>query len=508
MDYALQVRNLSKAFPGVQAVAEVSLDIRKGSVHALMGENGAGKSTLAKILAGFFPPDAGGIFQGDKKLRLRSPHDALRHGISMIHQELLPFPELTVAENIFMGREPASPRTGWLRRGEMRREAERLLQRLGVDLPPSRMMKNLRISEMQAVEIAKALVHRAAVIIMDEPTSALSEREAAALFGIIGDLKRQQVAVVYISHRMEEVFCIADAVTVLRDGRCMGTYETGRLGPDRLIELMVGHRPAAPGPREAAKPGDPVLEVRGLSRAGAFSDVGFDLRRGEILGLAGLMGAGRTELACALYGLLPAGKGEIRIGGRRAKIESPRHAIARGIAMVSEDRREFGIVPKMSVKHNITLSSLSRCCRLGWIDRRRENRITDDRIRALAIRTPGRNQKARHLSGGNQQKVLIARALLADPEILILDEPTRGIDVGVKAEIQEIVRGLARSGKAVIVISSELPEILALSSRILVMREGRIAAELDPERTTQTEILKCAMPLLRRRRADAGEVQP
>jgi inositol transport system ATP-binding protein len=503
--YVLRVRNLSKSFPGVHAVSEVSLDVGKGAVHALMGENGAGKSTFVKILAGFHAPDAGEMFYKGTRVRFHNPHEALRQGISVIHQELLTFPELTVTENIFMGHELSWPLSGLLKKRAMREEARSLLEKLGVPVSPLRKMKDLRVAEMQAVEIAKALVHRAELILMDEPTSSLSDPEVRALFGIIQDLKRQGVSVIYISHRLDEVFRIADAVTVLRDGRCVGTFQTGELHPDLLIALMVGRELAAGTPAALPPPGGVAMSVRGIARYGIFPALDLDVRCGEIVGVAGLLGAGRTELACALFGLAPADRGEIRIHGRLARVAHPGDAISNGIALVSEDRREYGLVLNMSVKHNITLSSLRSCSRFFWIQRQRENRLVDDRIATFSIRTPGRDHKAAYLSGGNQQKVVIAKALSTEPGILILDEPTRGIDIGAKAEIHEIIRELARAGKAILLISSELPEILALSTRILVMKEGRLTAELDPRRTTQDEIMKHAMPSRAARRPDVSE---
>ena len=535
----LQVRNLSKSFPGVHALADVRLEVERGRVHALVGENGAGKSTLMRILAGLEQPDAGEILLHGRPICFKNPHNALRHGLAMIHQELMPFRGLSVAENIFMGREPTLPfaglvarasslrgghpaleqdgsragsplrqagclpyylacrllrLSGWIDRRAMNREAARVLHRLGVLLQPTRKMRELSVAEMQTVEIAKALVHQAEVLIMDEPTSAISEREVAALFQIIRDLTKAGVAVIYISHKLDEIYRIADTVTVLRDGRHVATHPVGNLDENRLIALMVGRALNAACPKSSVQTGAVALSVRGLRKAGHFHEVNFDVRRGEILGLAGLMGAGRTELVSAIYGLAPADAGEIRVGEEPVRIASPRHAIRHGIAMVNEDRKEFGLVLKMSVKHNLTLANLRRCCR-GWlIDHRAENAVADDRIRACSIKTTGRNQPVSHLSGGNQQKVALAKALLSEPDILILDEPTRGIDIGAKAEIYAAISQLARAGKAIIMVSSELPEILSLSDRILVMREGAITAELNPRQTTPAEILKFAMP--------------
>lgn len=512
-NWVLQVRNLSKSFPGVTALESVRLDVRRGSVHALMGENGAGKSTLMKTLIGIHTPDGGEIRFKGQRVRVRNPHEALGLGISMIHQELLPFPDLTVAENVWMGREPTRWFPGWLDRQVMNQQTEELLGRLGVHLSPTRKMKELSVAEMQTVEIAKALAYDAEVIIMDEPTSAISDREVESLFRVIADLKQRGVAVIYISHKMDEVFRIADEITVLRDGRYVGTHAAAELDANRLIALMVGREltgnrtvtkgqspfvrtASGDGPlvTSASNAGEWALEVRGLSQNGRFRNVSFQVQRGEVLGIAGLMGAGRTELVSAIYGLSPADSGEIRVDGRRVRIASPRDAISHRIAMVTEDRKQYGLVPKMSVKHNLTLANLQRCCRGPLIDHRHENRLADEQIRAFAIKTSHRNQRANHLSGGNQQKIVIAKALLADPKVLILDEPTRGIDIGAKTEIYALISHLASEGKAVILVSSELPEILSLSHRILVMCEGSVTAELSPQNATQEEVLKYAMP--------------
>ena len=494
----LQVCNLSKSFPGVKALENVRLDVRPSAVHVVMGENGAGKSTLMKTLIGIHQPDEGEIFFKGKAIRLRNPHEALQIGISMIHQELLPFPNLTVAENICMGQEPTRWFPYWLDKPAMNRRARALLDRLGVALPPTRLMKQLTVAEMQTVEIAKALAHNAEVIIMDEPTSAISQREVDLLFRVIRDLKRRGVAIVYISHKMEEIFRIADTITVLRDGRYVATHPAAEIDRDRLIGLMVGrelsHNTAEGGRATGDEWGKVALEVRGLTRVGKFRDVSFQVRRGEILGIAGLMGAGRTELVSTVFGLAHADAGEIHVDGRRVHIANPRDAIRNGIALVAEDRKAFGLVPQMSVKRNLTLASLKRCCR-GWlIDHRKENRMADEQIRAFAMKTRDRNQIAESLSGGTQQKVVVAKALLTDPSVLILDEPARGIDIGAKSEIYSIIARLASEGKAIVMVSSELPEILSLSHRILVMCEGVVAAELDPRHTTQEEILEYAMP--------------
>jgi inositol transport system ATP-binding protein len=377
----------------------------------------------------------------------------------------------------------------------MNRRAQELLNRLGVTFPTTRKMRHLSVAEIQTVEIAKALVHNARVIIMDEPTSAISQREVDALFEMIRDLRRQGVAIIYISHKMDEIFRIADTVTVLRDGRYVATHDAVDLDRDRLIALMVGRELlTTASPSATPVPGEVALEVRDLTQPGKVQRVCFQVRRGEILGIAGLMGAGRTQLVSAIFGLAPAASGEIRVNGRPVRIAGPRNAINNGIALVTEDRKKFGLVSGMSVKQNLTLSDLRQCCRGPLIDHRRENRVADEQIQALAIRTRDRNQRVNSLSGGTQQKIVVAKALLTKPAILILDEPTRGIDIGAKNEIYAIVRRLAAEGTAVMMVSSELPEILSLSHRILVMREGEVTAELDPHRTTQEEILQYAMP--------------
>ena len=474
----------------MKALDDVRLDVESGQVHALMGENGAGKSTLMKILGGLHLPDSGEIRFKGQQIRLRSPHAALRLGISMIHQELLPFRDLTVAANIGMGREATRWFPGWLDHAAMNHEATGLLARLNVPIEPTRRMGDLSVAEMQTVEIVKALAHEASVIIMDEPSTALSEREVAALFAVIRELKQRGVAVIYISHKMDEIFRIADTISVLRDGRHVATRAATELNERELIRLMVGREP----PQRVAEPGEPGatwLDVRGLTQPGRFHNVSFTLRRGEILGVGGLMGAGRTELVNAICGLAAAPAGEIRVAGKRVRIASPADALKAGIALVSEDRKQFGFVPRMSVQQNLTLSSM----RTRLIDSRSEAAVADAQIRKFSIKVADRNQPAINLSGGNQQKVVIAKALLTQPDILVLDEPTRGIDVGAKAEIHALISRLARSGTAILLVSSELPELLALSDRLLVMRQGALTAELDPLHTSQEEIMSFAMPL-------------
>lgn len=488
----VELHGITKSFSGVRVLNKVSISLHAGEVHALLGENGAGKSTLMKVLAGMHAPDEGEIRRQGRPRRFRNAHEALQAGIAMIYQELLPFLDLTVAENILMGREPRT--LGWIDRRALHHQSEQLLSRLGASFSPARKMRELSVAEMQVVEIAKALAHKAEVIIMDEPTSALSDRERDALFRIIGDLRRQGAAVVYISHKLEEVFQLADRITVLRDGCWIATHPAGELSSNRLIELMVGRdlRPAHPETR--SEKGDIALSVRRLSRSGRFQDISFDVRRGEVLGLAGLMGAGRTEVINAIFGLPPAESGEIRVDGRSVGITCPRDAIRAGLGWVSEDRKLFGLVPALGVKPNLTLASLRRWCRAGFINQSHENRMAAEQVRALSIKIADLDQPVDHLSGGNQQKTVLGRTLLTEPRILLLDEPTRGIDIAAKAEIHALIHRLVREGLAVVLVSSELPELLALSDRILVMGQGAVTAELEARRTTSEEILKYAMP--------------
>ncbi len=490
-----QAANISKSFDGTQALTDVSLTIRCGEVHALMGENGAGKSTLMKILAGLFPADSGDVYLDGRKVVHHSPFQAMQHGIAMIHQELMPILDMTVAENLLLGREPVGRIPGVIDRRVARAEAERMLGLLQLDFPTDRRMRTLSVAQMQMVEIAKALGQNARIVIMDEPTAAISNREIDALFAAIRSMKARGVAVVYITHKMDEVFAIADVVTVLRDGCHVATRPATELNNDTLIELMVGRelRELLPKPCEA---GEAIaLSVRHLTRAGSFRNISFDLKCGEVLGIAGLMGAGRTEVASAIFGLKLPDSGEIVVHGRPAKIRSAADSMRLGIGMVTEDRKGQGIVPAMSVAHNVTLAALDAYCTGPFIRRKRERAAVDENLRTFAIRTSSRGQPVGELSGGNQQKVVIAKTLLTNPTIILLDEPTRGVDIGAKAEIYTIVARLAQQGRSVILISSELPEIMALCDRVLVMRQGTIAAELAVAKTTQEEILRYAMPV-------------
>ncbi|MGA0555572.1 sugar ABC transporter ATP-binding protein [Larkinella sp. VNQ87] len=492
-DSLLTVRGLTKTFSGVKALDGVQLDLRKGEVHALMGENGAGKSTFMKILVGLHKPDAGEIFFEGRELNTRDVSDVLKKGISMIHQELLVVPELTVAQNIFLGRESNRGLFGWIDEKKLNREAGALLTQMGVTISPTTPIKYLSVAEMQMVEIAKALSNNAKVIIMDEPTSALSDKEVATLFGLIRDLKQKGVAIIYISHKMDEIFDISDTITVLRDGKYIDTKPAMELDTNTLIKLMVGREIENLFPDSVVKKGAEVLSVKNLRRNGKFSNINFAVRAGEVLGLAGLMGAGRTEIARAIFGLDPLDGGEIYLHGKQLIIKTPQDAIQHGIGYVSEDRKGLGFIPGMSVKHNITLGSLPKHAKGPFIQDQSETAAAATMITDLRIKTAGPDQKVTFLSGGNQQKVVIGKVLLSSPELVMLDEPTRGIDIGAKFEIYKLIRRLVADGIAVILISSELPEILGLSDRILVLSQGQQTALLTKEEATQETIMRYAV---------------
>jgi ABC-type sugar transport system ATPase subunit len=471
-----------------------SVDFRPGEVHALMGENGAGKSTLMKVLAGLYRPDGGHVEWRGARVDFGSPHDALVAGIAMIHQELMPIADLTVAENITLGAEPCG-RFGRIDRSAQLRRAKELLQELESEIDASRLMRTLTVAQTQVVEIAKALGRQADVILMDEPTAALSDYEVAALFRAIARLKARDVAIVYTTHKMDEVFRLADRISVLRDGRLVGTAPASDLSPAKLISLMVGREMADVFPTRSLPTEEVLLEVSGLTREPAYRDISFQVRRGEVVALAGLMGAGRTEVVSAIYGLQPAARGVITFKGRALVVRSPQDALAAGIGMVTEDRKGLGLIPALGVDQNITLTALRTLCRGQLIDHRAEAAIVGAKIEEFAIKTSRPSQPIAQLSGGNQQKALLARCLLGDPDLIILDEPTRGIDIGAKAEIYALIQKLARAGKGVLLVSSELPEVLSLSHRIVVLRRGSVAATLEASETDQETLLRHAMPL-------------
>lgn len=490
--YVLEMAGISKSFPGVRALSEVSLRVRPGTVHSLMGENGAGKSTLMKILAGIYTPDSGSIAIDGEPTQVTDPKDALAHGVAMIHQELSPVPEMTVAENIFLGREPLSW-FGLVSRRAMLAQTREIFDTWEIRIDPRRRMRELTVAQMQMVEIAKAISFDSRIIIMDEPTSAISDREVAHLHRMIRQLTASGTAVVYITHKMDEVFAISDEVTVFRDGTLVGTYPATELDRDSLIAKMVGRELTHMFPKEEAEIGEVVLKVEGLTRGPLVRDVSFEVRRGEILGIAGLMGAGRTEVLETVFGIHPAEAGTITVEGRRLRVRTPQDSIRAGLGLLTEDRKGTGIMGVLSVKDNMAMAALPRYSRrLGWLERTRISQDCQDQRKALALKTPSLAQHIQHLSGGNQQKVLISRWLLTLPEILMIDEPTRGIDVGAKSEIHRLMCKLAQSGKAIIMVSSEMPEILGMSDRVVVMCEGRVTGELTREEATQERVMALA----------------
>ncbi|NBN63930.1 ATP-binding cassette domain-containing protein [Microvirga tunisiensis] len=488
------MERIEKRFPGVHALKGVGFDLRAGEVHALMGENGAGKSTLMKILSGVYRPDSGRILVEGREVVLPSPRAAQDHGIGIIHQELALMKDLTVAQNIFIGREPRLS-FGRIDEARQTREARALFDALNIDIDPRRPVEGLSIARQQMVEIAKALSARSKVLIMDEPTAALTDGEIVDLFAMIGKLKAEGVGIVYISHKMDEIKRISDRVTVMRDGEHVGTVAAGETSIQRIIEMMVGRALTEEGVRVPdLTAAETALEVVGLRRGREIRDVSFSLRKGEILGFAGLMGAGRTEVARAIFGADPREAGEIRVKGRKADIRSPADAVKAGIGYLSEDRKHFGLALGMDVTDNVALASLPKFSRSGGrLDEEGMRRVARDFIARLGIRTPSEHQEVRLLSGGNQQKVVIAKWLLRDCDILIFDEPTRGIDIGAKSEIYRLLAELAAQGKALIVISSELPEVLRVSHRIAVMCEGRLTGFLPGGAgTTQEQIMQLA----------------
>ena len=479
MTARLEVRDIEKGFPGVRALSGVSFDVRAGEVHALMGENGAGKSTLIKIMSGVVQPDKGAILVDGVETRFLRPDDARRAGVATIYQELLLFPELSVAENIFLGHAPKAS-FGRINLTAMRTRARALLASLEIDdLDPDETTGRLSVGNRQRVEILRALSLDARVLIMDEPTAALTQADVRRLFDIVRRLRARDVGIVYISHRMDEIFEISDRVTVLRDGAFIGTRPTANTTSPQLVEMMVGRHIEALFPKIEVPIGAPVLEARDLVAKPMTRGVSLTVRAGEIVGLAGLVGSGRSELAQTLFGVTPAESGEIRLDGDRVVIGSPAQARARGVGYVPEDRGTQGLVRPMSVKHNFSLAALPSLTRFGFIDRTAEHALAASSVKTFGVKTSSLDEAAGRLSGGNQQKIVLGKWLANKPRLLILDEPTRGIDVGAKAEIHRLMGELAKTGVAILMISSELPEVLGMSDRVLVMREGRIVAEFD-----------------------------
>lgn len=491
-EYLLEVRHVSKAFPGVLALDDVEFRLKRGHVHALMGENGAGKSTLMKIIAGIYAPDSGSLRLKGREIALASPLDALKSGIAMIHQELNLMNHMTVAENIWIRREPCN-RLGFVRHDEMRRRTTELFSRLNIAIDPDAEVRDLSVANRQMVEIAKAVSYNSDILIMDEPTSALTEKEVSHLFKIIRVLKAEGKGIIYITHKMSELFDIADEVSVFRDGRFVGEHPAGSVTRDDVIKLMVGREITQMFPKLSVPIGEVMLSVRNLSLDGCFRDISFDLHKGEILGFAGLVGSGRSNVAETLFGVTPATSGTIAIDGRDLVIANPGVAMDAGMAFLTEDRKETGCFLLLDIMANMQIALLRHGhARAGFVKERDIEKLCQEQKTLLRIRTPDLQEPVINLSGGNQQKVLIARWLMTNPRILILDEPTRGVDVGAKAEIHRLITELAGRGVAVIMISSEMPEVLGMSDRILVMHEGRLTGILDRKDANQVRIMELA----------------
>ncbi|WP_432776038.1 sugar ABC transporter ATP-binding protein [Brevibacillus gelatini] len=495
--YLLEMNNISKEFPGVKALDNVTLKVRPGTVHALMGENGAGKSTLMKCLFGIYKPDGGEIKLNGERVTLNSSKEALLHGISMIHQELHPVPFRNVMENIWLGRFPVK-KIGpfpFVDEKKMASDTKKLFADLGMDLDPYEIVRNLSVSKVQSIEIAKAVSYQSKVIVMDEPTSSLTGNEVEQLFTIIHELKSRGVAIIYISHKMEEILRISDDVTIMRDGKLIGTWRAAELTTDLIISRMVGRDLTQRYPQRSNTPGDVLLKVEGLTSAFAnsFRNVSFELRKGEILGVGGLVGAQRTELIEALFGLRSISAGKVYLHGKEVRIRSPREAKNHKMALLTEERRVTGIIPVLPVLENTVIANLAKYeNRFFLLDERKRREDVSQSIEKLRVKTPSMKALIKNLSGGNQQKVLLARWLLTEPDILLLDEPTRGVDVGAKYEIYTIIADLAKQGKSIIMISSEMPELLGMSDRIMVMSNGQLSGVIDGAEATEEEIMRLA----------------
>ena len=500
----LRLENITKTFPGTLALDRVRFELDKGEVHALVGENGAGKSTLIKIISGIHHADSGEIYLDGKPVSITTPLVAQQHGIAAIYQEPTIFSDLSVAENVFMGHQeynPISRRINWRKVYE---ETEQLFKSLGMDLNPRITVKNLSTAKQQMVEIVKALSAKSRILIMDEPTSALTLHEVEELFDIIRRLKESGTSIIFISHRLEESFEIADKVTVLRDGHYIDTRNISDTTVDGVVKMMVGRTLSDMFPKADVEIGETILKVEGLTRENQFYDISFELRKGEILGFSGLVGAGRTELARAIFGLEKPDSGKIFVNGKEVHISNPVKALDYGIAYLPEDRQTQGLVLPMNITQNITLPILSQFTKLSWINRKKEIKEAKKYADTLNIRAPGLWQKVMQLSGGNQQRVVLAKWLATNPKILMLDEPTRGIDVGAKASVHEFMSELASQGMAIALISSELPEVLGMSDKIIVMCEGRVTAEFMREEATQDKVLAAAVGVATDRKNKIG----
>ena len=488
----LQMKGVKKYFPGVRALDGVDFELKKGEIHALLGENGAGKSTLIKILTGIYSMTEGSIHIKGEEVHMKSVKDARDNRIAAIHQEICLVPYITVARNVYLGRE-LKAKLGLMDDKTMEEETQKLLDRLGMDIDASKEVRQYSIAQQQLIEIAKALALDAEILLMDEPTSSLTEKEVTKLFDTIRRLKDNGTSIIYISHRMEELFQLSDRVTVLRDGQYIGTYVTKDTTREELVAAMVGRQLTEFYVKDSVPQEEVFLEVKNLSREGVFQDVSFALRRGEILGVSGMVGAGRSEVARAIVGIDPKNSGEVLLEGKTLNIQKPIDAINAGIVLIPENRKEEGLVLENSVRFNTTLAVLKEFIRGIFWNRKKEEDIVDSHIKSLNIRTPHQEQLILNLSGGNQQKVVIAKWLATQPKVLIMDEPTRGVDVGAKAEIYTIMNSLAKQGISIIMISSDLPEIINMSDRVLVMREGKLAGILDKDEIGQEQIMRYAV---------------
>ena len=490
-DKVVDMRQITKVFPGVVALDSVDFDCDRGEVHALVGENGAGKSTLVKILSGVYEPDGGEILLKGKQVRIPSPYAAQQLGISIIYQELNLLPDLNVAENVFLGREPRNP-LGFLDIRSLENKAQEVLHRLGVDINPRTPLRRLTVAQQQMVEIAKALSLNAQIVIMDEPSATLGGQDLERLFEVITALKKQGVTVIYISHRLAEIFQVADRVTVFKDGRVVGTSPIAEIDRSTLVRMMIGRAFSETFPPRGGSPGEEALSIKNLTSGRALQDITLSVRRGEIVSLAGLTGSGRTELARAIFGARRIDQGEIRISGVPVKMKNPRDALKNNIGFLTEDRNEEGLVLGLSVQHNAALPSLKQRQRWGILNLSAEEKIVKEKVDELSIRTPSLGQGVEFLSGGNRQKVVLAKWLITNPELLIFDEPTRGIDVGAKSEIWHLMRELADQGKAILMISSELPEVIGMSDRIVVIHRGRVVGEIAGAQATEEQVMMLA----------------
>lgn len=495
MGTILKLENICKSFPGVKALDNMQIELEQGEMHAVCGENGAGKSTLMKVITGVYKADQGSIYLNGKKVEIKEPNDAYGKGIAIIFQETSLFKDLTVLENLFIGHEPVKKIAGIsnIDYRAMKKKANEIFGFLGITMDLDEKVDNLGVAAKQMVEIAKALTYDANILIFDEPTAALTNKEVRALFDTIGRLKKQGISMLYISHRMEEIFEIADRVTVIRDGSYVRTAKISEVTENQLISWMVGREMGDMYPKAEVEIGDTILKVENLSRRGLLDNISFEVKKGEIFGVAGLAGAGRTEIAECLTGLMKFDEGSITFMGEDFKIRNYREAVDRGLVYVSEDRKKFGLVVSMSIKENMTMSILYRLSNHSFIDFKQETEVVEDYMKELGVKAPDKDFVVDNLSGGNQQKVLVAKALCAKPKLLILDEPTRGVDVGAKSEIHRIVSNLAKEGLSIIMISSDMPELLGMSDRIMVIKNGKKTGEVNRDEFSQEKVLSMAL---------------